>query len=150
MPVLTIDRVEEGNAKVGKVFFKEDPKRVVKYWKSAAFAADLKAGASAEATFETVKSQKEGYEDEKFLKSWNGVSGKGRGFGGGGGYKGQPKDDDSIAAQVCVKGAVEIALHNGQKEGKPTTIDPTEVLVLASELAKAYNAAYKVIKGGKE
>lgn len=148
MAVLTIKEVKPGTSKVGIVIFEEDPKRTIKYWKSAAFAESLKAGEKAEAAFETVKSQKEGYADEKFLKSWGGVSGGAkRGFGGGG-FRGKSTEEiNSIAAQVCVKDATALAIHNAtHADDKPRAIDPNEIRSLALELANSYNLVYGIVQ----
>lgn len=116
MPELTVKSVTPG-AKVGKVTFEEHPDRIIKFWSSAAFADQLKVGAKAAATFETVKSQNPDYPDEKFLKTWNGTSGRAaRGGGGGGRPQRTPEEIASIMAQTALKEAV------AHSPGQPDTV----------------------------
>lgn len=118
MAEMKIARVEcaEGS-KIGKVFFEGHEDKPIKFWSSNKdrFGSELAAGVSAEATFETVKSQKDGYPDEKFLKSWGGIKAKAFG-GGGGGRPSQPKTPVEIHAS-CVAGIIKSAIEQGDVDG---------------------------------
>lgn len=111
MAELTIESItlKEG-AKVGLVRFAGHDK-AVKFWASGPekWGAEFKEGVTADATFETVKSQNPEYpEDQKFLKTWGGL--KPRAAGGGGGYKQVPKSFAEIhSASVCgiIKSCIE-------------------------------------------
>lgn len=113
MAELTIESItlKEG-AKVGRVRFAGHDKDV-KFWASAPekWGAEFKEGATADATFETVKSQNPDYPDEKFLKSWGGLKPRAA-SGGGGGYKQLPKTAAEIhSASIC--GLAKSCIENG-------------------------------------
>lgn len=113
MAELTIESItlKEGS-KVGMVRFAGHDK-AVKFWASGPekWGAEFKEGATAEATFETVKSQNPDYPDEKFLKSWGGLKPRAA-SGGGGGYKQLPKTAAEIhSASIC--GLAKSCIENG-------------------------------------
>lgn len=148
MSHMTIRSVTPGE-KVGKIIFEEDATRTIKYWASAAFASMLKAGETGEAKFETVKSKNPEYPDDTFLKSWNGVEGKAATGGGTRAGAKYERDDASIVAQVCLKGAFECAIHNASHgDAKPKPVDPNEVRALALDFARCYKDVYGAVKAG--
>lgn len=61
--------------------------------------------------------------------------------GGGGGFKGQPKDLDAILYQTCLKGSVE--LYAGKAMQMPT---PEQVSEYAMKLAKLSKANIELLK----
>ncbi len=128
--IKTID-LPEGK-KVGFVTFEKDPSKKIKFWVTAAFASNLKSGASAEASFriEAGKPKPDGsgnYPDETFLASWDGVEEKAKkgGFGGGAPRKSPEEilaEQKNIHASVALQTAV---TYYGETDVDVATITET-------------------------
>jgi hypothetical protein len=95
-------------------------------------------GATIETDFEK-KPGLNGGEDEAWLKP----AFKPKGGGGGGGFRGEPKDDASIAVQVILKLAAEAYIQARALDPKT---DPGMIDELADRLAEVYGKTYRTIK----
>lgn len=115
----------------------------VKWWgKQTVFTDLIKPGGEYDIEVE----KKDGkYGEERWVKSCNGQTAQQR-QGGGGGFKGQPKDDEAIVAQVILKEACETARHNAKESGK--TLAVTEIGLIADGLIPIYQKAYRALKDG--
>lgn len=127
--IQTIQTVDlPAGKKVGFITFEKDPAKKVKFWATAAFAGNLKAGATAEASFrlEAGKPKPDGsgnYPDETFLASWDGVEEKAKkGFGGGGRPSKSPEEilaeQKNIHASVALQTAREFVCSLGDNQLK--------------------------------
>ena len=65
--------------------------------------------------------------------------------GGGGGFKGAPKDEMSIVAQTIVKEAVETARQEAAR--KNTDLNHERLEMVAAQLTNAYQTTYQKLKG---
>lgn len=145
MAKVTIEEIEKFN-KIGVAHLKGGTRCT--FWLGDAFAGQLTDGAEVEMKTEERESKREAGKMERWITEVNGQGPKKAGgyAGGGGGYKGQPKDDEAIVAQVILKEACETARHNAKESGKALAV--TEISLIADGLIPIYQRAYRALKEG--
>lgn len=144
METITINKIEPISNKDGEIFaYKVNGSYRVRPKEKESWG--LKAGMTGLATIET-KTREVGdktYTD-KFITSWAEgpvQAAPTNGHTNGSGYVPDPAKDRSIVAQVILKEAVGIAVHEAQ--GEP--VDPNRVREAAIDLANVYNELLAVV-----
>lgn len=116
---MTIASVWFGEGKTGNVSFTADPDKKIKVWANAPFREALKVGATAVAGFETIPAKGD-FPEQKFLKSWGGVSMPEKQRGGGGRPSKSPEEilaeQKNIHASVALQTAKEFVLGLGDNK----------------------------------
>jgi hypothetical protein len=129
MPLMKIKSVWFGDGKTGNVTFEADPEKKIKVWANAPFRDALVVGAEAEAKFETIPAKGD-FPEQKFLKSWGGVSMPEKPKGGGGGAPRKSPEEilaeqKNIHASVALQVAREFVVAAGVQS--PVASDVTQV-----------------------
>lgn len=136
---IKITSVEKRNTKTNWVGIEGVQKKLVA-WADSKTRLPIQEGQEGEAVIET-KDETNPNTGETYKISWL------KSFGGQQARAGKPmapKDESAIVAQVCLKGAIETAIHNAQHRAE--AVDPNEVQALSLEYAQVWKLTYAVLK----
>lgn len=121
MPLMKVKTVWFGDGKTGNVTFEADPDKKIKVWANAPFRDALVVGAEADAKFETVPAKGD-YPEQKFLKSWGGVSMPEKPKGGGGGGP-RLTPEQFLTEKRCITASVALNAAREFGQGRSTAED---------------------------